>query len=68
MRQTIDENPQYFGAFNNGITIVCRDIELSEKGEVTKLVSPSIVNGGQTTVVMLKLTWKDLICHRLKFL
>ena len=54
MRQTIDENPQYFGAFNNGITIVCRDIELSGQGEVTKLVSPSIVNGGQTTVVIAK--------------
>jgi len=54
MRLTIDENPQYFGAFNNGITIVCRDVELSEDGEVKKLVSPSIVNGGQTTVVIAK--------------
>lgn len=54
MRMTIDENPQYFGAFNNGITIVCRGVQLSEDGFVETLVSPSIVNGGQTTVVIAK--------------
>lgn len=54
MRVTIDENPQYFGAFNNGITIVCRDVKISDEGHLEKLISPSIVNGGQTTVVTAK--------------
>ena len=53
MRQTIEDNHSSFGAFNNGVTLVCRGTEIGD-GVLNAVTSPSIVNGGQTTVVVAK--------------
>ena len=54
MRNTIENEPVSFGAFNNGITMVCRNATV-ENGKLISIESPSIVNGGQTTVVIQRL-------------
>lgn len=48
MTQTLREEPQHFGLFNNGLTFVARSIERDKNGVLT-LVDPSVVNGCQTT-------------------
>ncbi len=48
IQETLRTNPERFGLFNNGITIVVTDFETSEDG-VTTLVEPYVVNGCQTT-------------------
>lgn len=48
MKKTLEDNPESFGLFNNGITIVVSDF--SKKGENSfELIEPYIVNGCQTT-------------------
>ena len=52
IRDTIKRDPEKFIAFNNGITITSKSIELEvEKGKtyITSLEDFQIVNGGQTT-------------------
>lgn len=46
--QTLREEPENFGLFNNGLTIVARAIEASEDGAFV-LTDPAVVNGCQTT-------------------
>ena len=48
MRVTLNEEPERFGLYNNGITIVVSDFERGA-GDETVLVEPFIVNGCQTT-------------------
>jgi len=48
MAQTLREEPQHFGLFNNGLTFVARSIE-RDKNDHLVLVDPSVVNGCQTT-------------------
>ena len=48
IQETLRSNPERFGLFNNGITIVVNDFEANE-GSVTTLVQPYVVNGCQTT-------------------
>lgn len=48
MAQTLREEPQHFGLFNNGLTFVARSIE-RDKNDLLILVDPSVVNGCQTT-------------------
>lgn len=43
-----------FWAYNNGITIVCNDYKISEKNNKIEVKEFSIVNGGQTTVILSK--------------
>ena len=45
---TLREEPQNFGLFNNGLTIVARAIEAGENGAWV-LTDPAVVNGCQTT-------------------
>lgn len=45
--RTLDERPEKFIAFNNGITLVCDTLVVSEGS--LRLVNPYIVNGCQTT-------------------
>jgi hypothetical protein len=45
---TLKQNPQQFGLFNNGITIVVADFEENSDGSLS-LMNPYIVNGCQTT-------------------
>ena len=48
MRDTLNDNPEHFGLYNNGITLVVKDFSQapSKKWE---LVEPYVVNGCQTT-------------------
>lgn len=46
IQQTLDDRPDEFAYFHNGITIVCKKI--TSKGKRIILTSPSIVNGAQT--------------------
>lgn len=52
--QTIRDSPEYFGFYNNGITILARDIEIGPGGMLNKdvgylkLTGASVVNGAQT--------------------
>jgi hypothetical protein len=48
IQDTLRTNPERFGLFNNGITIVVKDFEVAEDGD-TVLSDPYIVNGCQTT-------------------
>ena len=44
---TLRHNPDRFLAYNNGISIVCQDFQISDQG--LQINSPQIVNGCQTT-------------------
>ena len=46
--RTLREEPENFGLYNNGLTIVARAIEGGENGAFT-LTDPAVVNGCQTT-------------------
>lgn len=48
--ETIREQPQNLGVYNNGVTFVCSSFERGEGGRTREtLVDPYIVNGCQTT-------------------
>lgn len=50
IRSTIENKPEYFFAYNNGITATAKGIELNEnKDKIIKIKNLQIVNGGQTT-------------------
>jgi hypothetical protein len=53
--QTLKSNPEKFGLFNNGITIVAEEVK--KEDEVYKVQEPFIVNGCQTT----KTIWQILM-------
>ena len=46
--RTLREEPENFGLYNNGLTIVARSIE-SDKNGTFMLTDPAVVNGCQTT-------------------
>lgn len=48
IQETLRTNPERFGLFNNGITIVVTDFEVKGDG-LTTLREPYVVNGCQTT-------------------
>lgn len=48
MRQTLQDSPELFGLYNNGITIVASNFQPLEAGKF-RLHDPYIVNGCQTT-------------------
>jgi len=49
IRKTINEEPEMFFAYNNGITATAEEVEVNEKNEIIKIKNFQIVNGGQTT-------------------
>lgn len=49
IRKTINEEPEMFFAYNNGITATAEEVEVNEKNELVKIKNFQIVNGGQTT-------------------
>ncbi|MEW6211399.1 MAG: AIPR family protein, partial [Acidobacteriota bacterium] len=53
--ETVHKNPERFGLYNNGITIVVEDFQLQETDKY-ELTEPYIVNGCQTT----KTIWNEL--------
>jgi hypothetical protein len=46
IKETLDNRPNEFAYYHNGITIVCKKIEVGRSS--VSLISPSIVNGAQT--------------------
>ncbi|MGH4052109.1 MAG: AIPR family protein [Clostridium sp.] len=46
IEETIEKDPEKFWYYNNGITIVCKDYELTN--QVINMTEPQIVNGCQT--------------------
>ena len=62
IRRTILDQPEYFFAYNNGITATASSVEVEDIGgvlKITKLVDLQIVNGGQTTVSLARAKLKD---------
>lgn len=49
IRKTINEEPEMFFAYNNGITATAEEVELNSQNEIVKIRNFQIVNGGQTT-------------------
>lgn len=49
IRNTIENSPEKFFAYNNGITATATKIEFNEIGNIKKIYNFQIVNGGQTT-------------------
>jgi hypothetical protein len=48
MRETLQNRPERFGLFNNGITVVVSDFKATGSGAY-ELIEPFVVNGCQTT-------------------
>ena len=46
---TLNDNPEIFGLYNNGITIVVSDFSTDSAGNSCELFNPYVVNGCQTT-------------------
>jgi len=59
MKKTLEECPENFGLYNNGITIVVDNIEKSSN-QSFKLKNPYIVNGCQTTSVIYQVLFNKL--------
>jgi len=53
IKKTIEETPENFGFYNNGITIAVEDIVNIDNSKL-RLVNPQIVNGCQTTQTIYK--------------
>ncbi|MEX2235807.1 MAG: AIPR family protein [Cyclobacteriaceae bacterium] len=51
MRKTIEDEPEYFWYYNNGITITCDRVKQINKGtsNVVQITNAQIINGQQTT-------------------
>lgn len=49
IRITLEQAPDRFFAYNNGITATAQDLELNDKNEIIRMKNLQIVNGGQTT-------------------
>lgn len=62
IRRTVQDNPELFFAFNNGIAATASDITVQTVGGrtfITSFVDLQIVNGGQTTASILNARKKD---------
>lgn len=51
MEETLNDEPEYFWYYNNGITIVCDDAkqESSRGKNILRVTNPQVINGQQTT-------------------
>lgn len=61
IRTTIQDSPELFFAYNNGIAATAADVsvDLSEGARIVKLSDLQIVNGGQTTASILRARKQD---------
>lgn len=59
IRKTLNENPDRFVAYNNGLTATATCVKLNDKGWITQLNDLQIVNGGQTTASIFYTKQKD---------
>ncbi len=60
IEKTLNENPDRFGLYNNGITIVVENFSIQDGVEVYNLIEPFIVNGCQTTKTIWSVLTKKL--------
>lgn len=58
IKKTLEEEPENFGLYNNGVTIVVDNFE--RKGRKYELVEPYVVNGCQTTRTIWDVFYKKL--------
>lgn len=51
MRQTLKDHPEYFWYFNNGVTVICDDVdpETIQGKKYLSVTNPQVINGQQTT-------------------
>ena len=63
IRATILNNPEMFFAFNNGIAVTAKQIELKKNDGlfITSATDFQIINGGQTTALLLNARLKDKV-------
>jgi hypothetical protein len=61
IRSTIQDSPELFFAYNNGIAATAADVSVdnSDEGRIVKLSDLQIVNGGQTTASILRARKQD---------
>lgn len=59
IRKTLNENPDRFVAYNNGLTATATCVRLNDRGWITQLDDLQIVNGGQTTASIFYTEQKD---------
>ena len=62
IKETAKSEPENFAIFNNGITVLVHDYEVTPQGtgQVLKVTGVGIVNGGQTTGALGSLADKDV--------
>lgn len=60
IEKTLNENPDRFGLYNNGITIVVENFNFKNENEEYNLIEPFIVNGCQTTKTIWSVLTKKL--------
>lgn len=58
IKKTLEQEPENFGLYNNGVTIVVEDFEKTSRGY--ELVEPYVVNGCQTTRTIWDVLYKKL--------
>lgn len=58
IQDTLRDEPERFGLYNNGVTLVVQDVE--PNGNIFELVEPYIVNGCQTTRTVWDVLFKKL--------
>ncbi|WP_413587013.1 AIPR family protein [Bdellovibrio sp. HCB274] len=58
--ETLEQEPDKFFIYNNGLTIVCKKMIFDLKGKLMAIVEPQIVNGGQTTASLFRAIENDL--------
>lgn len=60
IKKTLEQEPENFGLFNNGVTIVVQDFSRIPRQAQFRLVEPYIVNGCQTTKTIWDVLFKKL--------
>lgn len=60
IKKTLEKEPENFGLFNNGVTIVVQDFSQIPKHSKFKLTEPYVVNGCQTTKTIWDVLFKKL--------
>lgn len=49
IKKSLRESPELFLSYNNGLSAVCKEVEIRDNGEIGNIKGLQIVNGGQTT-------------------
>ncbi|MGD0518600.1 MAG: AIPR family protein [Thermoguttaceae bacterium] len=54
MKETLENEPEFFWYYNNGVTIVCDEAQRTSRGglDVLHVKNPQVINGQQTTRIL----------------